>query len=56
MEQLFLFSKIAHSQRIYGKEEEEKKNITLEDLTTGLQMFEDHMNVKKDKISFGLYI
>ena len=56
MEQLFLFCKIAHSQRIYGKEEEEKKRITLEDLIVGLQMFEEHMNVKKDKISFGLYI
>jgi len=56
MEQLFLFCKIAHSQRIYGKEEEKKKCITLEDLTVGVQMFEDHMNVKKDKISFGLYI
>jgi chromosomal replication initiation ATPase DnaA len=56
MEQLFLFCKIAHSQRIYGNEEEEKKRITLEDLIVGLQMFEEHMNVKKDKISFGLYI
>ena len=57
MEQLFLFCKIAHSQRIYGRnKEEEKKRITLEDLTVGLQMFEEHMNVKKDKISFGLYI
>lgn len=56
MEQLFLFCKIAHSQRIYGNTEEEKKLITLEDLVGGLQMFEEHMNVKKDKISFGLYI
>jgi len=57
MEQLFLFCKIAHSQRIYGKEIYiGKKMITLEDLTVGLQMFEEHMNVKKDKISFGLYI
>jgi SpoVK/Ycf46/Vps4 family AAA+-type ATPase len=56
MEQLFLFCKIAHSQRIYGKTEEEKKMITLEDLTVGLQLFEEHMHVKKDKISFGLYI
>jgi len=57
MEQLFLFCKIAHSQRIYGNNTEYgKKMITLEDLTVGLQMFEEHMNVKKDKISFGLYI
>ena len=56
MEQLFLFSKIAHAQRIYGKEEEERKKITLDDLTVGLRMFEEHMNTKKDKISFGLYI
>ena len=56
MEQLFLFCKIAHAQRIYGKIEETKKMITLEDLTEGLQMFEEHMNVKKDNISFGLYI
>jgi Holliday junction resolvasome RuvABC ATP-dependent DNA helicase subunit len=56
MEQLFLFSKIAHAQRIYGKEEEERKKITLDDLTVGLRMFEEHMNLKKDKISFGLYI
>lgn len=56
MEQLFLFSKIAHSQRIYGKESEERKKITLEDLTVGLRMFEEHMNTKKEKISFGLYI
>ena len=56
MEQLFLFCKIAHSQRIYGKEKEKKKEISLEDLVVGLEMFEEHMNVKKDKISFGLYI
>ena len=56
MEQLFMFCKIAHSQRIFGKDKEEMKIITLDDLVVGIQTFEEHMNVKADKISFGLYI
>lgn len=54
MEQLFLYSKIAHAQRIYGKDEEKKK-ITLADINDGFSIFEQQ-NTDKDKISFGLYI
>lgn len=47
MEQLFTYTKICHSRRIYGKSEE-KKNIDKEDIVNGFKMFID--NRKEDKI------
>ncbi len=47
MEQLFTYTKICHSRRIYGKNEE-KKNIDKEDIVNGFKMFID--NRKEDKI------
>lgn len=47
MEQLFTYTKISHSRRIYGKNEE-KKNIDKEDIVNGFKMFMD--NRKEDKI------
>jgi SpoVK/Ycf46/Vps4 family AAA+-type ATPase len=39
MELLFSYLKIAHSRRIYGKDESLRKHITIEDLDTGYDMF-----------------
>ena len=47
MEQLFTYTKISHSRRIYGKNEA-KKNIDREDIVNGFKMFMD--NRKEDKI------
>ena len=39
MESLFTYVKISHGKRIYGKEEEYKKKITMEDLDAGYSIF-----------------
>jgi AAA+ superfamily predicted ATPase len=46
MELLFFYTKIAHSKRIYGKVEEVKRYITLEDVTLGFNTF--LKNTKKE--------
>jgi AAA+ superfamily predicted ATPase len=46
MEQLFLYTKICHSKRIYGKPDIEKKHIVLEDINAGFTMFIN--NCKKE--------
>jgi SpoVK/Ycf46/Vps4 family AAA+-type ATPase len=46
MEVLFTYTKMAHSLRIYGKDVELKKKISLEDMDQGYKMFLD--NTKKD--------
>lgn len=50
MEQLFTYTKICHSRRIYGKNEE-KKSIDKLDIENGLKMFIDNRKeVKEDNI------
>ena len=46
MEQLFTYTKISHSRRIYGKSEE-KKNIDKEDIVNGFKMFIDNRKESK---------
>ena len=46
MEQLFTYTKICHSRRIYGKSEE-KKNIDKEDIINGFKMFIDNRKESK---------
>lgn len=46
MEQLFLYTKICHSKRIYGKLDTPKKHIAMEDIDAGFAMFLN--NTKKD--------
>jgi len=59
MELLFSYTKIAHSRRIYGKEVELRKKISIDDMNKGYEMF---MNNKKkvdqrfNKIMETLYV
>jgi len=46
MEILFSYVKIAHAQRIFGKDKLEKKKITEEDLENGYKIFTQNKNVK----------
>tara|TARA_E500000178_G_scaffold23308_1_gene21588 strand:+ start:817 stop:2016 length:1200 start_codon:yes stop_codon:yes gene_type:complete len=46
MEQLFTYTKISHSRRIYGKSEE-KKSIDKEDIVNGFKMFIDNRKESK---------
>jgi len=56
MELLFTYVKICHGRRIYGKNKEYRKKISLEDLDKGYEIFLKNKNVKKDsKVPYGLY-
>jgi SpoVK/Ycf46/Vps4 family AAA+-type ATPase len=48
MELLLSYTKIAHGSRIYGKEIEMRKKITLEDLNKGYETFLNNKNKKPD--------
>ena len=54
MEQLFTYSKICHSKRIYGNTNEISKLLKHEDLEKGLKRLKE--NSKKEKMFIGLYI
>jgi hypothetical protein len=50
MENLFLSIKIVHSRRIFGKQFEEKKMITIEDIDKGFKKFCENPEVKKREL------
>jgi len=50
MENLFLSIKIVHSRRIFGKQFEEKKVITIEDMDKGFKKFCENPEVKKREL------
>jgi len=56
MELLFTYSKISHGRRIYGKDKEFRKKISLDDLNNGYEMFLKNKKLKKEKAIFGLYV
>jgi hypothetical protein len=59
MELLFSYVKIAHAQRIFGKDPDLRKKITREDLEKGLELFlENKLTTcsKKDMTPMGMYI
>jgi SpoVK/Ycf46/Vps4 family AAA+-type ATPase len=56
MELLFTYSKISHGRRIYGKDKEFRKKISLDDLNNGYEMFLKNKKLKKEKVIFGLYV
>ena len=58
MEQLFTYTKICHSRRVYGKEKDLRKIITMKDLEKGLGIFMSNRK-KKDKdpsYMYGIYV
>lgn len=57
MELLFTYVKIAHSRRIFGKDLSLKKTITMEDMETGLKMFQaNRKKVERPKVLDTMYI
>jgi len=57
MEVLLTYIKIVHGRRIYGKSEEFRKKISLEDLEKGYQLFLKNKNVKPENMIFkNMYI
>ena len=56
MELLFSYTKISHGRRIYGKDVNLRKKISMEDLENGFKVFQKHNSKKKEEIPFGLYI
>ena len=57
IELLFSYTKIAHGRRIYGKNTEIKKQISMEDLNLGHKTFLLHSKKKNErKEIFGLYV
>jgi SpoVK/Ycf46/Vps4 family AAA+-type ATPase len=56
MELLFTYIKIAHGRRIYGKDKDCRKKISLEDINKGYEIFLKNKNLKKETVIFGLYV
>jgi SpoVK/Ycf46/Vps4 family AAA+-type ATPase len=56
MELLFTYTKIAHGRRIYGKDKDLRKKISLEDVNKAYEIFLKNKNLKKEKEIFGLYV
>lgn len=57
MEQLFTYTKICHSRRIYGKDISKRKKITMKDIENGYKMFSENRKKKDDnKNIFSMYI
>jgi SpoVK/Ycf46/Vps4 family AAA+-type ATPase len=49
MEMLFTYTKICHSRRIYGKDKECRKKISIEDLNEGYKKFKNNKKQKKEE-------
>ena len=58
MEQLFTYTKICHSRRIYGKSKDEKKKISNVDLERALEIFIENRKEKEENKSYlySLYV
>jgi AAA+ superfamily predicted ATPase len=51
MELLLMYTKIAHSRRIYGKPENEIRRLTIDDLNEGQELFLTNKKKQKNKIN-----
>tara|TARA_B100000123_G_scaffold271199_1_gene250497 strand:- start:3732 stop:5018 length:1287 start_codon:yes stop_codon:yes gene_type:complete len=49
MEQLFTYTKICHSRRIYGKDIKKRKKLIMEDIKKGFKMFSDNRKKKEEE-------
>lgn len=61
MELLFTYTKIGHGRRVYGKESELRRKLTMADLELGFQKFLKNRDTKTDREKmpdscFGLYV
>ena len=48
-------TKISHSKRVFGKDANLKKILTLEDLDKGMEIYKQNVKSAKDNIFYGLY-
>lgn len=55
MELLFTYTKIAHGRRIYGKEIENRKKISMEDVNNGYKTFMENRKEKKS-VLYSMYM
>ena len=56
IEQLFSYTKMSHSRRIFGKSKEFRKHISIEDLKSGYDKFDEHNLSKEESPLIGLYV
>jgi SpoVK/Ycf46/Vps4 family AAA+-type ATPase len=56
VEQLFSYTKMSHSRRIFGKSKEFRKHITIEDLDNGYLKFDQHNMDENLPQIIGLYV
>lgn len=57
MEQLFTYTKICHSRRIYGKDVKKRKKLIMEDIKKGFKMFSDNRKKKEEnKHIYSMYL
>jgi hypothetical protein len=55
MELLFTYTKIAHGRRIYGKEIENRKKISIDDVNNGYKTFMENRKEKKS-VLYSMYM
>jgi SpoVK/Ycf46/Vps4 family AAA+-type ATPase len=56
MELLFFYAKISHGKRIFGKDKDMRKKITLDDIENGYKLFLENKQSKETHEIFGLYV
>lgn len=56
METLLFSAKIAHSKRIFGKNPELRKKMTISDINSGFEYFKSNKKKKEVFIPFGMYV
>jgi hypothetical protein len=56
MELLFSYSKIAHGRRIYGKDKELRKKLTLHDINNGYEILLKNREKKENTFMHTIYI
>ena len=56
MELLFTYTKIAHGRRIYGKDKELRKKISLPDINNGYEIFLKNRQKKENTFMHTIFI
>jgi len=55
MELLFTYTKVCHGRRIYGKDKDCRKKISVDDMNKAYEIFLKNKNIKKPTVIYGLY-
>lgn len=56
MEALFTYTKIAHGRRIYGKSDDIRKKISIDDLEGGYEIFLKNKKIKRESFLHNMYV